>query len=447
MKGEIKMSGMKPWERDIIEYRPDIGLETHVLSLVQKQAKLDAEETSAPVKQFQMTPVIKATISMLGVDMLEDMIASLSRATALLNQLDMSLSHDATYIAYKKAIKDGDIIDANQLYLSSLDNINGNPDFDVYPMLSDLPDEMETYLDYLNQELFDGDADYSDLSIVRKQEEHQVEQLVIIESEDLRVTKSIQLTDEQRTLIQQMIDGGTIDAVSVDAYVDGLARDQLSQGSSRINYEEMTNRVQFIATAKEKAGMYKQIVNNMENYIKSKLSAYVGGDIKGSLGYVVDLQDSLPQAKESFEQLFAFHATQSKQAYINQVRVANRDVREFLDKKLSSVKIEKGSITDRVKRLMRDESHEDRGAQMMMESLTDSLSASVSTWKFILVEHIGTSEMNTNQSKRFFDTLSNKRRNQTFYKYTDLIGREYTGSTSETDMDQFISNYKIDKLS
>jgi hypothetical protein len=440
------MSGMKPWEREIIEYRPSIGLDTTILSIVQtKQANADPVE--APIKKFELTPVVSAATKVLGIDILENLIASLSRANALLAQLDESLSHDVTYISYQKAVKDGDFIGANQIYLNNLGNINGNPDFDIYPMLSDLPNEIETYLNFLNQELFDGEADYSDLTIIRNQEEQQVAQLVQIESEDLKTTDSIVLTPEQRHVIQKMIDEGAIIANSVDDYIQDLIQEQLQTGSSRINYEEITNRVQVIATGSEKSSMYKDMIDNMDTYVNTHLNEYVGEDLKGSLNYVVDLAGSQVDAKDSFQQLYNHHVSQTKRAYINQKRVANREVREFLDQKLSSVKSQKGFISKRVQSLLQEDKYADSGAQMMMSALSDSMGASTASWKFILTEHIGTTRMNVTQSDTFFQTLNEKRKTQTFYKFTDLVGREYTGTNQDDDLNQFISYYDLHDLS
>jgi hypothetical protein len=55
--------------------------------------------------------------------------------------------------------------------------------------------------------------------------------------------------------------------------------------------------------------------------------------------------------------------------------------------------------------------------------------------------------MNVTQSDTFFQTLNEKRKTQTFYKFTDLVGREYTGTNQDDDLNQFISYYDLHDLS
>jgi hypothetical protein len=118
-----------------------------------------------------------------------------------------------------------------------------------------------------------------------------------------------------------------------------------------------------------------------------------------------------------------------------------------LDQKLSSVKSQKGFISKRVQSLLQEDKYADSGAQMMMSALSDSMGASTASWKFILTEHIGTTRMNVTQSDTFFQTLNEKRKTQTFYKFTDLVGREYTGTNQDDDLNQFISYYDLHDLS
>lgn len=434
------MASMKVWEREIIEYRPNIGLDTNILSIVSKRS------TNQPEQEwtlFTPTLVVQTATTMLGTDVIESLMASLSRVSTLLSNLDAKLTHDPTYEAYQKALKEGDPITARHLYLDHLIDINGPKEFDVYPMIADLKDEMEVYLNHLNQELFDGQADYSDLSIIRKAEEQQVAGLLDIESEDIRVMSSADLTENQTALIQRFIEKEETSETSIEDYLQQALEEKQRVGSPRINYDDLTSRVQVIASAGDKTNMFKEILDMTDSYLDTRLANMVYDDLAGSLEYLIDVEDSLPDMKDALQMTFDHHANRAKHSYINQLRLANREVREFLDREMSEVRQKKQRTADRLKKFYDTDKFQSDGGQAIMYTLRDGVDAANATWKYIMVEHMGTTDMNLDQGHRFFDHLQEKSKHQRFHQYVDLVDREFDRSNKDKEMNQFISTHNL----
>lgn len=427
------MPSMKPWEREIIEYRPNIGLDTHILSVVKSREDYMAK--------FQPSAVVNKMTTMLGIDMIESVIASLSRGVHMLNQVEKSLSGDATFEAYRKA----DEIEAREIYLNHLADLNGNADFDIYPVLASSVQEMEQYLDYLNEELFEGKADFSDLQPAREEEEEYVISLLDTESEDMKLIHRDDLTDEQRALINRMVQDENHPLNSEDEYVAYLNNETRKEGSSRINYDTLINRIQFIATAYEKSNMYKDLMDRTEAYITTPLSSYVHDDLEGSLQYLVDVVDSLSDMKDGLQLSFDYHAKESQNSYVNTLRVSNQDIRTFLDSQLSNVQKKKSQILQAADKLYDPKKYAQMGAQTFMEAVHDAVSSADAMWKYVLTEHIGTSEMNVDQHRKLFDNLTGKRKNQSLYHYVDLVDREFDRENTESELNRFISIHGLHK--
>lgn len=427
------MPSMKPWEREIIEYRPNIGLDTHILSVVQS-----GEHTV----KFKPSAVVTKATTVLGIDVIENVIASLSRGVHLLSQLEKSLAGDTTFEAYKKA---EDLITAREIFVDHLADINGNADFDVYPILSDAVREMEEYIDYLNKELFDHEADLSDLIPVREKEEQQIIGLLDIESEDLRTIQKEDLTKEQLALIDRMIKDKTHPLSSLDEYIEHINEEIRNDGSSRIDYGSLINRIQFIAAANEKSNLYKNLMDHTETYLTVLLSSYVHDDLQGSLDYLADMVGSLYEMKEALNTSFDYYAKESQNSYVNMLRVSNQDIRLFLDSRLSDVRSKKDRLLQNTRRLYNPNRYKQMGAQSFLETIHDSVASADATWKYVLTEHIGTSEMNIDQNETFFKYLSGKRKNQALYHYTDLVDREFDRDNKESELNRFISIHGLHK--
>lgn len=436
------MTGMKPWERDIIEYRPNIGLETYIRSIV-KTREEDEEDDGIYGSVFTPSPIVSRAASLLGSDVVDKMLASLSKANTLLNEVESKLVHDSSYQSYIKALKEDDPITAEQIYLDHLDDIDGEKAFDVYPLLSDMADEMEVFLDYVNDELFDGKVDYSDTEPTRIQEEGNVQSLLDIESEDLRPTTLDDLSEKQLELIQKIVDDEGSDIESIDDYLTYLQEQLEREGSPRINYEEESARVQVIAALDEKANMFRDSLGLMDDYVHTKWSDLLYDDLEGALKYIVDSDVSIADMKESYEMSFKRHVKRTKQSYINTKRVAGRDVREFLDNQLSRVRNKTRSLVRRLRGFSNDIESKSNGEQEMIVALQDGIEEANATWKYILVEHMGTSNMNQDQYEKFMDGLNAKNRFQSYYQYNDLVEREFDWANKDKEMKTFISTHNV----
>lgn len=425
------MSGMKQWEREIIEYRPYLGLHRDILSSVMSRGDEDGRIPPP-------TQIVKRAASILGVDVIENIIASLNRITRLLDMLEASLANDPTFLAYKQALKEKDIIKARDIYTNHLVNIHGNPDFDAYPILLDAATEIQNYLKFLNGELYGGKGDFNNLTELRGWEEDRVLALVQIESEDLQPIVLSDLTPDERRILEKIIwDSGGV-ATTEEEYMEFLTKEKYKNGSSRINYDEVAVRTQVIAVANEKSKLFKQIADNTDAYINTRMEEHLGGDMKGSLGYLVNLEDNLSDIKDTLAMGFDNNARKSQDAFINQVRLTNQTVREFLDQKLQQVRKKKEKTTQKVKKFY-DPDVKEVGAQFLMGAIADGVDATNNLWTVMLSEHIGATEMAVDQYEQFFGHLEGKRRSQELYKYVDVVDKEFDYENKEKEMQNFLT--------
>lgn len=425
------MSGMKQWEREIIEYRPYLGLHRDILSSV--MSRRDEDGRIPPPTQ-----VVKRAASLLGIDVIENIIASLNRITRLLEQLETALANDPTFLAYKQALKEQNIVKARDIYVNHLGSISGNPDFDAYPILLDAATEIQNYLSFLNGELYGGSADFGNVSEVRAQEEDQILALVQIESEDLQPVLLTDLTDDQRRIIQKIIWENGGQASTEEEYIEFLTKEKYKNGSSRINYDEVAVRTQVIAVAHEKSKLFKEIADNTDSYISSRLDEHLGGDMRGSLSYLVNLEDNLEDIKDTIAIGFDHNARKSQESYVNQVRLTNQTVRDFLDQKLKQVRKKKEDVSQKVKKFHQPDNQE-IGAQYLMEAVAEGVRATDGMWKMMLSEHIGATEMAIDQNKALFESLNGKRRSQALYGYVDVVDKEFDYENKEKEMQNFLS--------
>jgi hypothetical protein len=433
MKEGNHMSGMKPWERDIIEYRPQIGLNREILSVVDK---------TKYIARFKPSKVVERTTKMYGIDMIDRLLATLSQGANLLREVETSLGNNDVFTKYKSLLAD-DPIEARELYLHHLADIDGHSHFDVYPVLSEALDEMEEYLDYLNEELFDGRVDYSNTVIVREQEEEKIVGLLSLESEDVQLLTEDTLTDEQHDLIQRMIEDDRHPLTSKTEYITYVNQERQREGSPRIDYNDLANHVQFVATADEKTQYFQALMSQVDSYIHTLLPEQVGGDIEGSLAYLTDIEGSLTDLAEGMALSFNYHAKKAQDSYINMLRVADRSVRLYLDKQVSDVRKQREKFAGRLKQYFDTERYQQEGAQALMFTMQESVESINAMWKYVVVEHIGTSDMNRDQTGKFFEFLHHKQRNQSLYHYTRLVDNEFDRSNKSTELTRFISTHKL----
>ena len=436
MKGDYAMP-MKAWERDIIEYKPEIGLHRDILSTVIPQ--------NGPAK-FQPSAVADKLAGALAIDMLDRQMASLSKAGDLLRRLESSLDNNERFITYQNAIEADDLSTARRIYFDNLSDIDGNADLDVYPVLRDTMQEMENYLDYLNDSFFSGEADYSDLAPVREREERDVTGLLDLESDDLRLLTPDDLSDDQRRLIQRLIDDPEHPLKTEGDYIRHLNDDMRSSGSRRVDYRYWADRVQLIAAANEKTTMFRELIEHISVYLSSALSDYVMDDLQGSLDYLVDIRSSLDDMRDALATSFDFFAKRSQSSYVNTLRVSNGEMRQFLDGELKTVQERKNRLTRRLKILHTAGAQAELGAQTFLTAAAEAARNGEGLWKYILTEHIGTTDMNRDQHKEFFGALAEKRKHQILYRYAGIVSREFDWEHADQEKIRFISIHNLHKL-
>ncbi len=408
--------GMKSWEREIIEYRPRIGLDPSIHSLIVKEI----EETG---RTYQPTSTILQAMDVLGVDFLEKGISLLSEIHAQRKEIEKELGHDSLFIQFKE-LKEKNDSEFHQVYLDNLQDINGSPSIDIYPIILELEEELETYLDYINEELYEGHADFNNLDQIREEEESMIESLLRLESEDLSRQQQMVWTEDQKKLIDKMIADPNYPIQSYQDYEKLWLEERLSLGSPRIDYAMIQDRSAFLLSVSEKLKGIDTRFDLATRYLKADLNPYLNNDIQGSLEYLVDYSN-FSLMKEAIELSFSRHSSEAWNQYMNQVRVSDLKLRQYLDQKVSEIRRKKRSLVDSLGASYKESIFNGDGARGIQHTIEEGIVAADIMWKQVLAEHIATSHQVVDQQARFLEKLQHKRKNQLIYQYIDLVQREF----------------------
>lgn len=423
---------MQPWERKIVEYRPNIGMDQEILTKIIKRTNDEVGHLFKPTVSLMTRQAYFAT------DIIDSLLATLSALNELKTYIERTLAHTPVYIAYKKEVDAGNHLDAEEIHEENMIDIGGTPELDVYPIIVDLIEEVIVYLDYVNEELFDGEVDYSDTADLREEERLKIEALFQLEAEELTLSVKPIFTPAQQVLIDRLIADQGNDINTVEQYIEYLYQEKREQGASTIDYRKLNDESRTIVSLLSKADMFKEATTQTQGYIGSSLSAFVNNDVQGSLEYLVEMAGSLHDLKTSYEVSHQHHAVEALQSFHNSVRVSDRGVREMLDKNLSALRQKKSQVVNSLSyQLTTDQ--DSIGAHSIISTARDGIHSVNNLWTFILTEHMGTSEMNQDQYKKLMGGLLTKRSHQALFMYADLVQREFDFENKDRELKTFAS--------
>ncbi len=380
---------MKPWERTVIEYRPTIGITTEVVAKVEKKSEA----------VFKPTVLANRASQILGADVLDSLLASLSKASELQKLLDKSLSSYPAYREYKSAAQQGDSLWKREVQENQIKDLSGRPVMDVVPLLEALAPEMERYLDYINKELFDGAADYSNPELVRVKEEKDVNVIFLQESE-----------------------------------------------GKNIDYDALRARIQFMAIANEKVGMFRNYLDLIDGYLMTKTKDIVDGDTKGLVYYMSKMIDSPSSSavKEAMMSEFRRTADQAILALHNMDRICDRGFREMLDQKISEVRKKMDEVYRPLLPFIKDDTMDSVGAEPLRMVLLRGAEQVKDTYEGLLTEQLTTIMQVQEQMLILFDYLKEKKAAQLLYTVFDTVSEEYDPSNPDKEVNRLIRKLKLD---
>ncbi|WP_422661772.1 hypothetical protein ACK8P5_25800 (plasmid) [Paenibacillus sp. EC2-1] len=380
---------MHPWERELLEYRPRLGLNQNILSTI--------AEKEAGEKLYEPSVVARRAANVLGSDVVDNLMATLSRASDILSKTDKCLSNNPTYQKYRAAKDEGDLIEAKDVIYDNINNINGIPQLDVIPILEDLKDEMESYLDFMNRELFDGEADYDDTTSIRKKEEDLVSSVLRLESE----------------------------------------------GKS-VDYSRLSTRVQAIAACGDRTGWYRDTVSRCDSYLTSKIKDYALDDVEGLMRYLDKTpEEHIPLMKETMEAAYRKSAAQAIAAYDNMERVGGKEFRDFLDKQMSETRKKVHTVYDTLLTGY-DDTPESPGAEAFKMLYQQNADQVPQTFQYMVVENIGNTVLNAEQTEHYFKNLHAKKEAQEYNNLLSLVDEEYDRGNPDREIPRFIKTHQLE---
>jgi len=382
---------MKPWERGILEYRPVLGLTPEILT------KVLSKPEGSPAT-FTPTPLAIESTQVLGSDLIENTMASLSRATDMVSTLNRCQSGTPSYAAYRTAKDGGDEDEARRIHLENIQDIGGNPQLDAVPILEACIDEMESFLEYINQNIFDGKADYSDMDRVRESEEKMV---------------------------------NTIFA-------------QESMGK-KVDYESLMLRVHMLAACSERMQTHQHTVDSAETYLNLGTKDAISSDAEGLLYYLADKPEPLIRTmQDAIEVGFNAPATMAVEQIVGAERSTDREFRDSLDTELSALKNKYTQVYSPLIPLFADDTM-DMGVSALTSTIYEGMETISSAFKALTADHMATSFLTRTQTQNLFAYLSSKKLTQLMHQLLSTFVNEFDPVNLDREVKRFISQNKLDR--
>lgn len=156
-------------DRDIINYKPNLGFKPKILTMVE------------PTSSYTLPPAIQALTDVLPSSILDEIGGLLGDIDVLAKRMEMCLQDDvANGISFKDYQKEKKSANPNNDIINSYENyhksdINGSTQGEVYPILLDMNKELSDYRDFLNNQFYNGNANYDYIDTVKEKEKAQIE--------------------------------------------------------------------------------------------------------------------------------------------------------------------------------------------------------------------------------------------------------------------------------
>lgn len=166
------INGINDFEREVLEYKPSLGFIPKILSTVTKAG------------EYVMPPALEQLTKVLPSDTLQEINNLLNDISDVMDDIDDKLDgavvNGVSFDEYKKekasARPDFEKICNFENYHEQ--DVNGTTEGEVYPILKDLEDEMKDYRDFLNNQFFNGTANYEHLDVVKNDEIEEIEEAI-----------------------------------------------------------------------------------------------------------------------------------------------------------------------------------------------------------------------------------------------------------------------------
>lgn len=382
---------MKPWERSLLEYRPNLGYTPAILSTVLSKPQGSAATFTPSALAIQTTQI-------LGSDLIDNTMATLSRVSNMLTTLNRCQSADPIYAAYRTAKDAGDEEEARRIHLENVQNIDGNPQLDAVPILEQCRDEMEEFLDYINRELFDGKADMSDMERTREQEEKFIDTIFFKEA-------------------------------------NGKA----------VSYEELVARIRIIAACVERMQTFQNTVDMSEAYLMTGVKNAVAEDAEGLLYYLSEAKESDISAMQTAVKVsFNGPASQAVMQIINAERAGDREFRSMLDQQLSSMR---KTYLDTYRPLLPYFADDtiSMGAQALRGTFYSGMEAISTAFEELTADHMATSLLNRTQTQGLFANLTSKKMTQLLYQLLRTYVDEFDPVNVDKEVKRFTKHHGLDR--
>lgn len=381
---------MQAWERDILEYRPTVGFTPDIQSIVLEKPE------GAPAVFRPSTMALQAT-KMLGTDLAENTVASLSRAANMRNQLDRCLANTPAYQAYANAKKAGNVASMKQALYQNVTDLQGNPQFDVYPMIDDLVDEMQTLMSFISDQLFDNKLDIGNLDQAREAEESKI-----------------------NTIFYREASGKPVD------------------------YYQLRNRTRTIAVIADRAQTHEYALNEIEGYLLSGKKELFHGDAQSFVYHLASMPaPKLTAVQDALGISFSQASDRALSSIVNQDRVGDRAFREHLDQQYKAVKDRFNSTFLPLLPHYTDDTIDDAGASVLQGYMSLGLETLSNTYEQLTVDHISNSTLNRAQLQSTFANLLEKKNIQLLHQTVGKFAEEFDPIDLEKEVARFIKNTRL----
>lgn len=375
---------MKAWERKRLEYRPKIGHESKILSFITSRQN-----------QYNPSGLINRALLYTGMDGINELMGSLSEADGIKNEMKKKMMHDPSFQRYDDAKTD---LDRDRLYENHLRSPKGSKEMDVYPLLENLTDEMEQYIDFMNKALFDGEVDYNDPEEMRRKEQVTLDEMISREYK-----------------------------------------------KEPFNKEKLNSRVQVIAAMQKRNEFYKNSLDQINEYMKTDYNSHFKGSKEGAVRHLTSIpQQEMAKVKDVFEMGFHREVEQTIQSKRNMARATPREMREFMDKQMIDVRNKMHNLADPLRQhTMGIEEEDNIGASHSKLLIEDNINEIANGFTYLVAENVSLSVQNIMQMDQFMEDLHKKRRQQDVLDLTEKIADEFDYTQGDQEVARFIDTHKI----
>jgi hypothetical protein len=380
---------MKSWERDVLEYRPVVGYTPDILSIV---TKLQADGSHSSAAVFTPSVMAQQATVVLATDLVDQLTETLEAAKGILSGLAKGLSSSPVYTSYREAVISGDAAAAEMIHLENMKDIAGSTPMDVIPILEETIADMESFLEYINRELFDGTADFSDMDRLREAEQNAIDSIYYLEA-----------------------------------------------ANRNVNYEELAGRLHMLLACSERIASQQYVIEQISGYLYRSFKDIVDGDASGAVYYLSGMNEAaLAPLQTILEMGFRPPAEQAANMTQAMKRVGQQELKTMLDTKLSEVKSLLKTVYEPLLPYYKSDTIDSTGAETIKGILNEGIDILHRTFEKVSVEHIGNSILNRDHTETLFAYMNSKKDRQLLYNTVSTFHSEFDPIDLDKEVLRFI---------